>query len=143
MALFLLVLLAACDPAAPPASATVAGGTQAEDNAENKAELLLDIEHLGGQAAAMPAGGRKDAARHDWERAYGIWQRHLSGTLRATDATGALELEYTFGQLRQEVVQNRGRPKPVAARLEQMLEARKAALLATVPAPPAPPAAAP
>ncbi len=138
MALILLVLLAACDPAAPPASATVA----VEATPENKAELLLDVEHLVGQAAAMHAGGRKDDALHDWERAYGIWQRHLSGTLRATDATGALELEYTFGQLRQEVVQNRGRPKPVAARLEQMLEARKAALLATVPAPPAPSAAA-
>ena len=47
-----------------------------------------------------------------------------------------------LGARKQEVVQNRGRPKPVAARLEQMLEARKAALLATVPAPPAPPAAA-
>lgn len=130
MALFLLVLLAACDPAATPNAAVAPAPTT-----ENKAELLLDIEHLVGQAAAMHAGGRKEDALHDWERAYGLWQRHLSGTLRATDATGALELEYTFGQLRQEVVQNRGRPKPVAARLEQMLEARKATLIATVPTP--------
>lgn len=134
MALILLVLLAACDPAATTAAVAPAPAT------ENRAELLLDIEHLVGQAAAMHAGGRKEDALHDWERAYGIWQRHLSSTLRATDATGALELEYTFGQLRQEVVQNRGRPKPVAARLEQMLEARKASLVAPVPtAPPGAP----
>jgi hypothetical protein len=122
--------LAACDPASPEAITPPAPEVAPAD----RPELLVDVRHLVEQSAAMHAAGRKEEAVADWERAYSIFQRHLADTLRTNDPLGTLELEYTFGQLRREVSLDRGRPKSIAGRLDQLLAARKDAF-ASAPTP--------
>jgi hypothetical protein len=123
-----LLLLFACRPpdAPPPPPAPV----------EDAGELLTDVQHLVGESAALHAAGRTRDALGAWERAYGIYQRHIAASLRAKDATGTLALEYTFGQLRAEVAQERGRPKALAGRLDHELEQRRPALAPAAPAVP-------
>lgn len=100
---------------------------------EDVGELLTDVQHLVGEAAALHAAGRTRDALGAWERSYGIYQRHLAAPLRAKDPTATLSLEYTFGQLRAEVAQERGRPKALAGRLDHELEQRRAVLVAASP----------
>jgi hypothetical protein len=129
----LLSLLLACTPT-PEVQAPV-------EAQEDRAELLTDVQHLMGEAAAMHAAGRLPEAAAAWDRGYGLWQRHLASPLRTADAAATLSLEYELGRLRVELRSTRGRPKAVAARADRLLEARRAELVAAaVPPPPATPA---
>jgi hypothetical protein len=124
----LLVLLLACT-AAPEVEAPV-------EVAEDRAELLTDVQHLMGEAAAMHAAGRLPEAAAAWDRGYGLWQRHLAGPLRTADAAATVSLEYELGRLRVELHTARGRPKAVAARADRLLEARRPELVAAAAVPP-------
>lgn len=121
----LLTMLLGC----PAPQATAPQEAPIELPVEEPNELITDVQHLLGEAAALQAAGRYVVAEAAWQRAYNLFRKHLLGHLRKADPTSALSLEYRFGQLRTEVNHRRGRPEPLARRLERVLEDHRHALV--------------
>lgn len=138
----LLLLLLACDPATdvngasgPPA---IDAAGEAPAPSEDLRELLKDVQHLLGEAAAMHAAGRLREASVAFDRATSLYRRHLAAPLRQGDARATLALEYEIGRLGKELTSPRGRPKGLAGRVDRLLEEQRPALTPP-PKPPAPP----
>lgn len=108
------------------AASPIKVSTAAEDDPD---ERITDVQHLLGEAAALHAATRRTKAQATWQVAYDLFREHLLPSLRALDAEQALQAEYTFGRLRRALEARRGRPKPLARELEDLLETHRTDLV--------------
>jgi hypothetical protein len=116
----LLAATGACG--APSASVDPAHAPPQALSAHDHNELLTDVQHLVGEAAALHAAERYGDAEGAWVNAWSLFSRHHLPIIQSADPTGAIAIEYEFGRLRAALRERRAGPKPVARALDARLE---------------------
>lgn len=134
-ALRLLVALTLC---LGSCSATSGGS---DDNGERAAlvvppigddpgELIDDVQHLIGEAAADHDAGERVGAEQQWILATAIFRAHLLAPIRASNKMLALQLEYDLGRFGDAVRKNGGKPAVQQKALNKTLESQRKIILA-------------
>lgn len=93
-------------------------------------ELLDDVQHLIGEAAADHDAGERVGAEQQWILATAIFRAHLLEPIRASDRLVALHLEYDLGRFGDAIRRNGGKPAVQQKALNKTLESQRKVILA-------------
>jgi hypothetical protein len=93
-------------------------------------ELIDDVQHLIGEAAADHDAGERVGAEQQWILATATFRAHLLEPIRANDKMLALHLEYDLGRFGDAVRRNGGKPAVQQKALNKTLESQRKVILA-------------
>lgn len=97
---------------------------------DDPGELIDDVQHLIGEAAADHDAGERVGAEQQWILATAIFRAHLLAPIRASDKMLALHLEYDLGRFGDAVRKNGGKPAVQQKVLNKTLESQRKVILA-------------
>ncbi len=97
---------------------------------DDPGELIDDVQHLIGEAAADHDAGERVGAEQQWILATAIFRAHLLAPIRASDKMLALHLEYDLGRFGDAVRKNGGKPAAQQKTLNKTLESQRKVILA-------------
>lgn len=97
---------------------------------DDPGELIDDVQHLIGEAAADHDAGERVGAEQQWILATAIFRAHLLAPIRASDKMAALQLEYDLGRFGDAIRRNGGKPAVQQKTLNKTLESQRKVILA-------------